>query len=28
VLTGPASSPLPAVPVEIRGGAVYLSGGG
>jgi|SRR5829696_3274711 len=28
VLTGPASSPLPAVPVEVRDGAVYLAGGG
>jgi nitrite reductase/ring-hydroxylating ferredoxin subunit len=28
VVTGPASSPLPAVPVEVRDGAVYLSGGG
>ena len=28
VLTGPASSPLPTVPVEVRDGAVYLSGGG
>ena len=28
VVTGPASSPLPAVPVEVRDGAVYLAGGG
>ncbi len=28
VITGPASSPLPAVPVEVRDGAVYLAGGG
>ena len=28
VLTGPASSPLAAVPVEVRDGAVYLAGGG
>ena len=28
VLTGPASGPLPTVPVEVRDGAVYLSGGG
>jgi Rieske Fe-S protein len=28
VVTGPATTPLPAVPVEVRGGAVYLSGGG
>ena len=28
VVTGPASTPLPAVPVEVRGGAVYLAGGG
>lgn len=27
VVTGPASSPLPAVPVEVRDGAVYLTGG-
>lgn len=28
VVTGPATTPLPAVPVEVRGGAVYLAGGG
>ena len=28
VVTGPASTPLPAVPVEVRSGAVYLAGGG
>ena len=28
VVTGPASTPLPAVPVEVRAGAVYLAGGG
>jgi len=28
VVTGPATSPLPAVPVEVRDGAVYLAGGG
>jgi Rieske Fe-S protein len=28
VVTGPASSPLPAVPVEVRDGDVYLTGGG
>ena len=28
VLTGPASSPLPTLPVEVRDGAVYLAGGG
>jgi Rieske Fe-S protein len=27
VVTGPAVSPLPAVPVEVRDGAVYLAGG-
>ena len=28
VVTGPATRPLPAVPVEVRDGAVYLAGGG
>ena len=28
VVTGPASSPLPEVAVEVRDGAVYLAGGG
>jgi Rieske Fe-S protein len=28
VVTGPARTPLPAVPVEVRAGAVYLAGGG
>ena len=28
VVTGPATTPLPAVPVEVRAGAVYLAGGG
>ena len=28
VLTGPATQPLPAVPVEVRDGSVYLAGGG
>jgi Rieske Fe-S protein len=28
VVTGPARTPLPPVPVEVRAGAVYLAGGG
>jgi len=28
VVSGPARTPLPAVPVEVRAGAVYLAGGG